>query len=404
MNSVKTYDTLIVGAGILGLSIAEFESRNGNGSNVLVVHSQQKKASSLAAAANLQTKGQRFARDPHFNLKLVGKQTLPHWLQSLIAEDLNLPVEAQEVRNLLNLIFSEGHSRESFDVKIEGAVETHLKRITQNSLELNSKRMSRQPIERESHTSILIGEEQWVDARALLSLLNRVLRKRGVLFQELLITNWKDLLRIPHKHLVLSPGVGILQLWKTLQLPSDPLLQKVRLSAGSVFYSERKTTQNIKQNNLFWEHTFSVFKGATESQRSSKVTLTFAGEQKLYASSTTLKTHPARISELENEEVFQTDEFRKTNADFLQLANKHPYFENIDQETQNWNALHGARIGFGHSEILVRSWPKSVFSNLNETQLANFPNRISVVCGAHKSGFCFAPLIGQELRSQKVQQ
>ena len=65
----------IVGSGIIGLSVAEYFSRNNP--HVTVISNNNPLAGSYAAAANLATKGQLFGRDPHFQIKLDAKKIYP---------------------------------------------------------------------------------------------------------------------------------------------------------------------------------------------------------------------------------------------------------------------------------------------------------------------------------------
>ncbi|MBX9837541.1 MAG: NAD(P)-binding protein, partial [Silvanigrellaceae bacterium] len=79
---------IIVGSGILGLSVAEYLTREMfQGIDIKIITNNHKFSGSKAAAANLATKGQMFARDPHFELKLHGKKIYKNWIHNLIKED-----------------------------------------------------------------------------------------------------------------------------------------------------------------------------------------------------------------------------------------------------------------------------------------------------------------------------
>ena len=67
---------VVVGRGIIGLSVAEVLSRT---LPVIVLFRDEPWMGSKAAAANLSTKAQVFARDPHFDLKLKGKSKYRSW-------------------------------------------------------------------------------------------------------------------------------------------------------------------------------------------------------------------------------------------------------------------------------------------------------------------------------------
>jgi hypothetical protein len=409
---------VIVGAGVLGLSVAEHYSRIFPKSQVTIIFCEKTLPASAAAAANLQTKGQRYGRDPHFSLKIEGKQKISDWIKSLIVEVSGFDPSSQNVTELHTKIFQQGFSRESFESKEE--LSSHLVRILQPNEEILNRKLAPQPIVKESNTSVLIDEEQWVCANGLLLLLQQVLKKRKVSFVNENIKNWDCLKNTDPTHLVLAPGFEILNLWKNLNLPEKNLIQNYRLTYGSIlkkndtktFVEEVLETQEKKP--LFWEHTLSqknnTDKNVFDKNKKFKVTMTFPHEfRNFFCSSFTFKLKNLNEVNALNSSSKVLDaqvlELWKSEQKFLNFAAMHPCFKNdtfSEHIKLSMQKQHGIRIGFGHSELLVKTWKISELQTFSEFQFMNVPktlDRISVVTGAHKSGFLFAPVIGEKLMS-----
>ena len=95
---------------------------------------------------------------------------------------------------------------------------------------------------------------------------------------------------------------------------------------------------------------------------------TFSGHQ--YISSTSL-----RISKLDLNSSYP--DLKIKNAAFIKFAHRAVHSEKT-----------GLRVGYGHSEILIEP-----------VTLDCINTKAMVCCGAHKSGFLFAPLLGEKIRA-----
>jgi glycine/D-amino acid oxidase-like deaminating enzyme len=364
---------VVVGKGIFGLSVAEFLSRESQ-RKVRLLFSAQKGTASLAAAANLATKAQVFARDPHFGLKLSGKQIYRRWLQQLCAE-------SPRYRDVdLNTIYVEGLGRDVFS-SVELA-EKQWKRVVQSPVDLVARKCPPQAVFRKTQDSIEYGHEAWVDADFLLNLLEDVCLSRGVEFCECDATNISDLEIQSHgaSALILCAGSETPLLLEALQLRELPLaFQKSRRWSYGATLALSTPQLQLPQGVALLEW---VSDAALE-----KLTFSGAGER-YYCSSVSVSCPNSILSSTAGEpNREQLEQQQAVVADALEKF----FGLRLDGVTHSWRW--GTRLGFGHKELVVEAVPHD-FSFLE--------GPIVVASGAHKSGFLFAPLIGSLVR-QKLQ-
>ena len=408
---------IVVGKGILGLANAEYFSRSAVRSelgleNIVVVScNSQRSPGSAAAAANLATKGQLFARDPHFALKLEGKKTYRSWLQSLLSEcnsDLKHESFNNNLQVDLNSIFRAGVGRDYFASEHDAAKQ--YERVFQGAEELKARGFLNNTIYRKTPTTLNYLNEAWVDASALLALLEAVCRGRGVQFLEKNICHEDHLKEIilecgfkaAETQLLLCPGAGILELLETLGMHRPPELRRsLRMSLGSiVVYSDsRFAPLNVAPSqfnagsgaNVLFDCEKDVLLEDVSSNFESKVTLS-GGARELIASSTTVKIEPARVTS-ENVQSAQMPLTQDAESavekavsaldtqarEFARRLGKSEPLGKAEVRT-------GVRVGFGHQEIVI-------------TKLIEKWNTccVSLCVGAHKSGFLFAPVVGEQM-------
>lgn len=164
---------IVVGAGILGLSVAEAASRRGL--PVDVIESPRHPPASLAAAAQLGLKGQSLCRSGAFALKMQGARGLPAWLASWdpdawstyfkvgLGRDRVLS-QAECAEQLRRVTRHENHGQEHF-------VGPPLVYLADCDRDPSS-----------GAAALCYLQESAVDARILLSRLRSVLQSRGVGF------------------------------------------------------------------------------------------------------------------------------------------------------------------------------------------------------------------------------
>ncbi len=368
---------VIVGRGILGLSIAEFMSRSGK-FKVDVISSVAHPSASSAAAANLSTKAQVFARDPHFDLKIRGKSIYSDWLIQMRRE-LGEP-NADD----LSEIFSLGMGRDVFTD--DSACNAQWRRVVQPAEEIRTRGLAPQKVNRPNPFWVEYADEGWVDAEAMLQLLERICRKRGVGFLE---ANVMQVDAFPHEvqqpdHLILAAGSHtpqILSAWG-VEL-THPVFQKSRRwSFGGTL--ELKIHQDVMPSGV------TLLEIVPAQGPLSK--LTFSGRRgRIFCSSISVKCADRGFSEppvsvdlatVEEQKKFMLEMVESTFG--LSPASFTSQFR--------W----GMRLGFGHSELVAEQLavPKNLENRLGKS--------LFVAAGAHKSGFLFAPCMGQ-LVLQKMQ-
>ena len=357
---------LIIGGGILGLAAAEFLSRN---YKVILINDENLPGGSKAAAANLCTKGQLFARDFHFDLKLKSKKIYLEWIQSFCS----IPVES---------IYKSGIGIDYFGN--EELRDLQLKRVLQPKNELLSKNLQLDSIvssDNFSHPAILYQDEAWVNAELLLRQLKDTLFSRGCQIVSASIGNEYTLKNVISdfagvKRIIVAAGAWSPQILKdaNIALPQE-FLSGVRLSAGSTFkVSGKPLTPKIDD--------FSVLEMV--STKTQKYTLS-GNLENSFLSSTTLRFNDSLSSESWMEQLNKTNE--QFLANYRNAPLKNSPFE-CERHGTEFQIKSGLRIGFGHSEIIVRRLEK----NWNGVC-------VDVCAGAHRSGFLFAPYVGHLLQN-----
>lgn len=367
----------IVGKGILGLSAAEFFSRS-LANRVTVISSPTHACASAAAAANLATKAQVFARDPHFDLKIRGKTLYKKWLSDLLQERGAPPADG------LSQIYVEGWGRDVF--ADESACVRQWQRIQQSPEEIAARGLPAQLIKRSGHKMLDMAGEAWVNAEYLLALLESVCRNRGVEFIEADVSS-RDALRfaVGHtEHLVVAAGAqtpSLLASWG-YQPQNGSLLKTRRWSYGG--------TLEINHSQACLPKDVSLLEVVPASGAIAK--LTFSGSSgRLFCSSLSLKCADRGFAE------------RPEDADKASIDAQIQHAFELFQRTFGLNVgdsehrfRWGLRLGFGHTELVAEivEQPEALRPILS--------GHVLVAAGAHKSGFLFAPCLG-ELLLQKLQ-
>lgn len=362
-------ENVIIGSGILGLSIAEYLTRTTiDPSSLKIISNEHKLAGSNAAAANLATKGQLYARDPHFHLKLEAKKIYRSWLENLLNE-----LNKQEIS--LDSFYKNGWGIDYFYSKENK--EKQYNRVKQCEEELKKRNLPNNSILSQKENIILYKDESWVDAHILLDILRKVLLKRKVKFENIEI-NYEIYKKLnnseKYKNIIFCTGAWTKDLLKKLNIAVPSIMEKQRLTFGSTFSSKNLT--DLKEYSLVEK---------VSADLKNKVTIS-GSKNRNYISSTTVK-----ISEIENLENLK--ELNVANNQLLKLAEQQmlncPFYLT---ENNTIKQLDGVRVGFGHSEI--------VLTQLSDQNLAV---RKFVCAGAHKSGYLFAPVIGAKLQKMLIE-
>jgi hypothetical protein len=358
---------IIVGGGILGLSVAEYFSRRTCRfyQEVTLIDSESRYSGSQAAAANLSTKGQLFGRDPHFQTKLESKKIYQNWLMHLLLEIKD--------STSLNFFYKEGVGIDYF-AEIRGR-DLHYMRVKQENQELITRNLSTDFIQKKDDTQIVYKNEAWVDALFLLDLLKKVLLFRGVLLV-------KDSFEKADYHFFLNKKINdtivfctgawtkdILNKFSIL-LP-DRIKNQERLTVGSTFFGK-----NIVKN--FCDDFVIQEKISFDLKR--KVTLSGDANKK-YLSSSTLKIQSLN-------EAYNQDLDLKNKA-LLNLAlDKYQGAPVLLKEKTDGQLFKksGFRVGYSRREVLI------------EQLKTQGRNKVFVCAGAHKSGYLFAPRVGAMLQ------
>jgi glycine/D-amino acid oxidase-like deaminating enzyme len=368
---------LIVGRGILGLSIAEYLSRDTH-CEVMVVSSAAHSPASAAAAANLATKAQVFARDPHFDLKIRGKLRYSGWLDDLRSEC------NQSGAPDLPAVYKSGFGRDFFSD--EAACAVQLKRVQQPACEIETRGLPEQKLRRSSPTTIDYGDEGWVDAQYLLSLLEKVCALRGVAFSEFDVINpdGRFFETSAFDHLILAAGSytpRILAAWGAQG--SEEVFRKTRRwSHGG--------TLEILSPDWSMPDELSLIEVVPASGPVGKVTFSGASGR-LFCSSVSVKCQDSGFSSEPGQADLSMIEEQKQKI--LSLAVE---FFGLNGEAASVRFRSGLRLGFGHSELICES------ISIPAILKGKVFHSLIVAAGAHKSGFLFAPCIG-ELVLQKMQ-
>ncbi|MBX9704521.1 MAG: FAD-dependent oxidoreductase, partial [Silvanigrellaceae bacterium] len=284
-------DIIVVGSGILGLSLAEYFSRNPH-NKVNLISNEHPQSGSWAAAANLATKGQLFARDPHFALKLQAKKIYSKWLTSLLKE-----ADGHHFFTI-DEIFKHGKGIDYFDSK--QACDMHFKRVVQPQEELKKRNLPANPIFRTSEMSLEYHDEMWVDAKKLLLLLKKVLTNRGCSFycSEFSFEMAEHIFKNTHvKHnaqetetlkkqkIIFCTGAWTRELLSQHRICEGNIfsLQPSRFTIGSTFTIENRAREYLK--NGLQHYALLEF---IDSKLKTKLTVS-GSSKRFFLSSTTLK-------------------------------------------------------------------------------------------------------------------
>lgn len=347
---------IVVGSGVLGLSVAEWFSRF---TKVKIVSNEDPRSGSQAAGASLATKAQCYARDTHFALKLEARQIYESWLLSLLGE------AAPHSRAWAELDFAhlyrEGEATESFQDST--ACSEQLRRLTQPMTNLLERGFHRQPLRSEDETQIRFENEAWVDAATLLKLLRFVLENRGVHFVSSDVCALLAGADAVHETVVLCTGAWTPSLLTRLGLTLSNK-RRPRLTLGSTFSFDCREPLDVLARNVYFE---------SHAQDSKALVMG-------HPSRATLASTVAR-----SDELVWRDELLSSHEDQLWRTATRliPGFEASAPSAKLAERRAGWRIGFGHSEIVIE--------RIEHQALAA---DLIVCAGAHKSGFLFAPVVG----------
>lgn len=338
-------DICVVGTGILGLAAAEFLSRRGH--NVTVVSNEKSEAGSQAAAANLGIKGQQFARDRYFAHKLRGRALYPTWLERLCYE-----VGAQDL--LTPSFFRVGRGCDCFTSPEQARA--HFSRVWQDPLELLDRGLSSDTIRLGDANTILYEGEAWVDGQRLMTLIRQVLASRNV---EFVLSDFETFYSdAKFKHYVICAGAFSKSLLQRLGLPQPKgFQQKERITYGSTFYLDRAFA--------------SQFTLVENSTAQTKFTLSGNETRTYFTSSHQRSTDLVQPSQIDALLIEASQEFMAAVRDCAMVT------------LSGERSFSGVRVRYGQSELVVE-------------RLGGTQERSVVVCtGAHKSGFLYAPVVGE---------
>jgi hypothetical protein len=372
---------LVVGKGILGLSTAYLLSKNKH--QVTLVHNPLKTEGSKAAAANLATKGQQYARDPHFHLKLQAKKNYSTWLLEIIQTARK--VSLSDAQRILNYHFQEGLGIDSFESEIQ--CRKQWQRVIQSPPNPSLETFDPQFIAALDSKTISYQNEMWVDGPWLLKLLEEACVHQGVCFSQTPLTQleeWEPFLAsLPHPlRLILCPGAYSLELCETLQLaPSFPW-PTPRHTLGSTWaWVPSLNLPKPQTPSSFWKiHTGSSL---MEFVSATGEVVTWSGSEAFYFSSLSYKSNESNVSQMHYTKKHWEAFFEKFGPTLVaKLGFPERWWDHALKEGY---LMQGRRIGFGHRELLATE----LFSTHSKSLfLKDF--RPFLLSGAHKSGFLFA--------------
>ncbi len=350
-----TQPVWIIGNGILGLSIAEYISRFSN--KVNIISDENPLSGSYAAAANLATKGQLQGRQQHFQFKLDAKNLYPQWIY-------NLKKEIND-KNVMDEVFRVGKGLDVFSFQEQRDIQ--YKRVYQETI-------NKSPIQKLDKNKITYEDEMWIDAPFLLDLLIKCLKKRMVKFQNNKFNKetLDEIKKIaPYSTIIFCTGAWTKSLLENLNITLPISFQKAeRLTIGSSFYTANKDNNSFLDKYVLIDHI----------NDDTKLKFTLSGSQaKTWISSSTIKIKTLNYVE---QNMVQLEEINK----YLKNQAQNKLSTNSDFTIQT-----GLRVGYGHSELVL----EEVFSS-------HFSGKMIVCCGAHKSGYLLAPLLGKAIISLKL--
>lgn len=359
----------VVGSGVLGLAVAEYLSRR---QPVVVISNEHPLTGSRAAAANLATKAQLFGRDAHFQLKLRARKMYRHWLGAMLAECGRGDFDLEGV-------FCEGAGLEFFHSS--AACQRQLERVLQPANELTSRGLGTQPFQKTSETSLCYFNEAWVDASFCLNLLTEVLKKRNVSFvYENVVQHAQSINALKASYQV-SQVVFCTGAWTTDVLAHFGLALQgsKRLTVGTTLVKNFNFLQVVNSAVLtaFGQPSVATPVALCEFHDvdvKNKVVLSGSCSQ-TFLSSTSERLASLADSSAAIDSLLVANARLENTADF--------YFKQLPETTL---VKTGVRVGFGHTELVVKRLTHDVI----------------VCCGAHKSGFLFAPVVGPLVSSPAV--
>jgi glycine/D-amino acid oxidase-like deaminating enzyme len=329
---------LIVGSGILGLSVATYFAKHHPEFKISLLSNDDPLAGSLAAAANLSTKGQEVGRDPHFQIKIEAKKKYKQWILSFLTE-------INPTAGLSDDFYQEGPGIDFFECEEDAQIQWNRVYCLQN-----------EPIHRPHPLQIQYENEAWVHAPTLLKLLKDYLIFKKIEF----IRDNVGIKYLQDKNTatIFCTGAWTPQILYQLGLPLPRgFLKPPHLTMGSTLRGPNIFT-NLHPQTVLQE----------KVSRGQKTKITFSGSaQNQYLSSTTTKLfyNPDFSFQITED---QQNELTLQNQALLQEARAATYTGPTLLPKTNLDIATGLRIGFGHA----------------------------VVCaGAHKSGFLFAPMVGE---------
>jgi hypothetical protein len=241
-------------------------------------------------------------------------------------------------------------------------------------------------LHRISPTTLEYGDEAWIDAQYLLTLLEGICIKRGVRFSESDVMNGFDRAsaEVFFDHIVLAAGSytpRILTAWGAN-------------GENSAFKKSRRWSYGgtLEVFNSGWSMPEGISLLEVVSSAGPLTKLTFSGAAgRLFCSSVSVKCADRGFAQLP--EQFDAATVEEQKQKMLQLASE---IFGLDPEQTSCRFRFGLRLGFGHSELVCERLP--VPASLSGVA----GHSLIVAAGAHKSGFLFAPCMG-ELVLQKMQ-
>jgi hypothetical protein len=224
----------------------------------------------------------------------------------------------------------------------------------------------------------LYQEEAWVDASSLLKQLSSFLMQHKVEWISDVVSN-ALLAKLKPNFCVLCTGAWTIATLESLNISVPDVLKKSqRVTMGSTIQG---VFAHILPNDPLFDF---VLYEKVSLYRKQKVTFTLGecfSKTQHYLSSSSLKIN---IEDILQHEIKNKDTYFKNleheNQKLLELFS-HSSFASLEN-VNTFRYFSGLRIGFGHSELVVHPF--------------SFEHGSAVVCaGAHKSGFLWAPVVGE---------
>jgi glycine/D-amino acid oxidase-like deaminating enzyme len=343
---------LIIGSGIVGLSLAEYFSRDSSNNVILNTSRENLLAGSLAAPANVSLKSQVIARQKHFNYKIQAQSLYSKWIQNLEQESSS--IETQGIK-----LFRQGKSVEFFET--EKLKEEQYMRVTKNASHDPKKitMLSRK---------IEYDDEIYVSGTDLLKLLKEILQKRENFRFDFTLLSKKNapFFFANFETAFFCTGAWTFQLLESLGI-KEGLIFKPRYSLGLSlsFHTKKSLLRDYVLIDII-------------KKESKKYTLSGREGQLCYLSSFSRK-----LFDLNN-----IDEFSQSLKE--EASNALEYFqkEGIVDSISDISYLFGVRMRLNHEELSIQH---ICSQDIN--------TRLYFCTGFHKSGFYYAPIIGEVVQN-----